>query len=357
MTELMRAHYEWASRPDDQRFNDLDSLYADAYRDRYASRENKFNLRSLQVKVDPERNDLYVSSTEMERGEFTNYGFGKLCTLTGAPAAYLRTLPPTFAGACLQYGIEGAYDVLSNMMVTDTAEGETQVRTFTSQSYGRIWDEEIVGKVIEMNADGRWQVPSASYSGTDPKRATTLYRGDRSMFIFLVDPEKPIETRGEVLHRGFIVSNSEVGNGTLTITMFLYRVVCDNRIIWGAENITEFSMRHSKYAPQRFITEAAPKLAAYADAGTAGITKTVSEAKKLKVGSNIQEVEEWLQKRGFTKTIAKAAVNKASEEEGDPKTLWNVVQGVTAYARGIGYADTRVDLERSAGKLLELVGA
>jgi hypothetical protein len=41
-------------------------------------------------------------------------------------------------------------------------------------------------------------------------------------------------------------------------------------------------------------------------------------------------------------------------EEGDCRTLWHVIQGATAHARGFDYVDARVELETKAGKLLEL---
>jgi hypothetical protein len=42
----------------------------------------------------------------------------------------------------------------------------------------------------------------------------------------------------------------------------------------------------------------------------------------------------------------------AVREEGDFRTYWHLVQGLTAYARGFEYVDARIDLERRAGKIL-----
>jgi hypothetical protein len=43
------------------------------------------------------------------------------------------------------------------------------------------------------------------------------------------------------------------------------------------------------------------------------------------------------------------------EDEQRPiESLWDVATGVTAYARAIQYQDQRVDLEREAGKILNL---
>jgi hypothetical protein len=135
---------------------------------------------------------------------------------------------------CLQWCIDNGGR--EELLVLGQSNGEHHVRSLTSTTYGRIWDEDVVKSVIRMNTDGRWKVPAASYTNANPKRATTLYASDRDVFVFLVDPDHPIEVPGESgpLFRGFFLSNSEVGSATCSLTCFLYRYVCDNRIVWGA---------------------------------------------------------------------------------------------------------------------------
>lgn len=67
-------------------------------------------------------------------------------------------------------------------------------------------------------------------------------------------------------------------------------------------------------------------------------------------------VFDWCASHGkFTKPEVRNAIAFAKAEEGDCKTLWDLVQGFTAYARGYDYVDARVDLEARAGKLLNIV--
>ena len=58
-----------------------------------------------------------------------------------------------------------------------------------------------------------------------------------------VDPKNPVEVNGEQLFRGFYTWNSEVGSAVFGLTTFLYRYVCDNRIIWGATDVKELRIR------------------------------------------------------------------------------------------------------------------
>lgn len=57
---------------------------------------------------------------------------------------------------------------------------------------------------------------------------------------------------------GFYCWNSEVGSKTLGMASFFLRAVCMNRNIWGAEGFEEISIRHSKFAANRFAHEVAP---------------------------------------------------------------------------------------------------
>jgi hypothetical protein len=113
----------------------------------------------------------------------------------------------------------------------------TQLRALVGPEYGRTYDHQVVEMVREVNGDGRWHIPAATYQAKDPLRATTLDASDRDVFIFLVDERNPITVQvgGEVraLFRGFMVWNSEVGHHRLGILTFLYDYVCYNRMVHG----------------------------------------------------------------------------------------------------------------------------
>ena len=69
------------------------------------------------------------------------------------------------------------------------------------------------------------------------------------------------------------------------------------------------------------------------------------------------EVLKLVSAQKITRGELKDAIAAANREEGQCATLWDLVQGLTAYARGFDYVDARVDLERRAGKLLNLVAS
>jgi hypothetical protein len=287
----------------------------------------------------------------------SHWGFGQLAQYANAPAAYLRRLPAPLAAINLQWGLErdGLRD---EALILGQSNGEHVLRAVTSTSYGRIWDREVVAAVERVNANGRWQVPAASYAGTNPKRATTLYASDRDVFLFLVDPLHPIEVPGArgPLYRGFMTWNSEVGAAVFGLTTFLYRTVCDNRIIWGATDVRELRIRHTGGAPERFAHEGARYLARYADEGTGSIVGAIKAAQAFEAPATAEKGwAGWLAQRGFTAKQAEASVAAAQAEEGEVRSLWDIVNGATAMARAIPHTDERVRVETLAGKLLATV--
>jgi hypothetical protein len=171
-----------------------------------------------------------------------------------------------------------------------------------------------------------------------------------------VDPKNAIEVNGEQLFRGFFTWNSEVGSAVFGLCTFLYRYVCDNRIIWGATEIRELRIRHSGGAPERFAYEGEKYLRRYAEEATGKLVEGVKAAQAKAIPLNEGKgdtVESWLQDRGFTKAQATASVQSAKAEEGRARTIWDIVNGITAYARTIANSDDRIAVEAKAGKLMD----
>lgn len=368
----VRASQQWHSRPNDQRYLTMEALhdYVSKRRDRsseqtvatseltlgYEYAPNPPGWRNQDMDFD-EKGTLFLE-TDKGRANFTNYSFGQLCRAAGVDTAERRRQPAQLAYVNLRWGFEVQDRELVKGLIIDGDEG-SELRALTSDTYGRIYDADVSEKVMQLNDlnHGIWTVPDATYKDRDPLRATTLYASDRDIFIFLVDKTRPVEVDGDMLFRGFMVWNSEVGSKSFGLTTFYYRYVCDNRMIWGGKDVKELRIFHNQYGPTRFQFEAAPELERYVNLSPSGLIQTVREAKKLKLGDTIKEVEDALFKRGITRTTAEKALDIAQREEPnlDPKTIWGAVQGMTALARDIRFADDRVSLEREAGKLMNLI--
>jgi len=241
---------EWFSRPEDERFLSLTDLYA-----RVRSRADHAVTRIVESKAirveahrdQPERLALLLPDSDMPVAP-TNWSFGQICSLVGAPASYLRDLPAPLAGINLQHGLLHHRGEQVKLLQTD--DGRTELRAVTGPDYGRIWDHELVAAVMRIAGNGtgdtRWKVPGVLDWSTmhynphvDVSRdTTTLYASDRDVFLFLVDDTHPIEAGKlpngdpDLFFRGFYCWNSEVGSKTLGIATFYLRAVCMNRNLW-----------------------------------------------------------------------------------------------------------------------------
>jgi hypothetical protein len=191
------------------------------------------------------------------------------------------------------------------------------------------------------------------------KENTTLYAGDRDMFLFLADEERRIEVPnrrdGEPgsLARGFFVWNSEVGSATFGVATFLFDFVCQNRIVWGADEYREIRIRHTSGAPDRWIGEVAPALERYAASSDASVVKALESARNTRIGDGTPDAVRKVLETRFTKSQTGAILTAHALEEHRPiETLWDAAVGVSAYARGVPYQNDRVELERAAGALM-----
>lgn len=369
-----RVSSEWFSRPDDERFLSLNDLYdmVRARADRATTRIIDSKAIRIEARSDsPERLSLIVPDEERPVTP-TNWSFGQLCSLVGAPASYLRELPAALAGINLQHGLVAHRGEQVKLYQTD--EGRTELRAATGPDYGRIFDHELVAAVMKIAGDGvgqtRWKVPGVLDWSTmhynpyiDVSRdTTTLYASDRDVFLFLVDDTHPIEAgklpNGEpdLYFRGFYCWNSEVGAKTLGMATFYLRAVCMNRNLWGVENFEEIKIRHSKFAASRFAHEAAPALESFAESSPMRFVTGIKAARERIVARKDEDREDFLRKRGFSKAEnAKIVATVLSEEGRPPETIYDFVQGITAFARTKSNQDNRLEVEGKARKLLETV--
>jgi hypothetical protein len=125
--------------------------------------------------------------------------------------------------------------------------------------------------------------------------------------------------------------------------------------------VKELRIKHTKNAPERFIAQAAPALAAMAEASPQPIIDVIHKAKATRLGKTVADVENWLKSKGFGRYESKIATNLAAQggdtgSSGDPTSLWDVIQGGTAAARQISHTDTRVKAERQWSSLLRYAG-
>lgn len=367
-----RVSSEWFSRPDDERYLSLSQLY-----DTVSARADRARVRTIEtadIRVEATRDNAGRLSLIVPGGREpmapTHWSYGQLCSLVGAPASYMRQLPAPLAALNLQHGLLNHNAEIVKTM--DMDDGRMELRAVTGPEYGRIWDKDLVAAIMNIAGNGTgdtiWKVPGQldwSNMTHNPfvditRDTTTLYASDRDVFVFLVDDTHPIEAGRlpngdpDLYFRGFYAWNSEVGSKTLGIASFYLRAVCANRNIWGSENFEEITIRHSKFAAQRFAHEAEPALISFANSSPAPFIAGIRAARERVVARTDEDRQTFLRRRGFSKGETGKIIETVLSEEGrPPESIFDFVQGITALARGKAHQDTRLELEGKAKTLLE----
>lgn len=369
---------QWWSRPDDERYTSLTKL-RDATKRRYeASKESRVETKKVELFAPEARTiedtqKLFVGLPTGEESVFTHWSFGQACALAKAPGAYLRALPSQLAADNINYSLRHMREV-EEVKAYYHRDGGGQLHALTGPDYGRIPDYEMVQAVMQIAGDGDgsqgWKVPGVMNwaNGTyNPyvdvtKENTTLFASDRDVFLFLVDDTRPIEVgkladgSPDYMFRGFYAWNSETGSRSYGVAAMYLRGVCMNRCLWGVEKFTEFKGRHSKGAPDRFMYEARPALRSFAEGSAQTLIEGVTAAKAAIKAQDDEEALAFLRGRGFSRSKAAQIFETVErEEQRKPRSVWDFAQGITAVARKEPNQDTRLDLERQAGALLDMV--
>lgn len=366
---------QWMRRPADERFLSLNDLKAAVAARADKTTELRVDSRKVEFFAPEVREiaDLHRLHLGLPGGTVVapnHWSFGQLAGLAKAPAPYLRTLPSQIVADAVTYGLR--YNRAGDQI--KTYAGEDTLFAVTGPEYGRIFDRDVVEAVQQIAGNGtgdtRWKIPgvldwsSMTYNPEAPVTidSTTLYASDRDVFVFLVDDRNPIEIgklpNGEpdLVFRGFIVQNSEVGSSSLRICAFYLRAVCMNRNLWGVEGFEEITMRHSRYAPARFLEEARPALEQFANGSTAKLIEGVQKAKAAKLADDQDEAIAFLQARDFSRKRALEILEIGEREEGaPPRSAWDFAQAITAFARNTPNTDDRFQIETVAGRILDKV--
>lgn len=356
--ELYKANRQWSTRPEDEKFDSLEAMRAACFGYYNIAREASIPFSSLRVEA--QGPEVVLLGSAGNPATLTNYSFGQLAARVNAPASYLRQLPPTLAAQNINHGIKTRVDDANGerdqAKLLIHSNGSLLLRAITSEKYTRIWNYEVLDRMIPLQQLG-WEPARPDIRVIDDKPA--LYASDHDMFAFIRNRSVIVREPGnpDGLQRGVIVENSEVGASALKLTRFLYREMCGNHIIWGASNVLEIKVRHVGDARARWSGYAA-QIKKYAEESASDDEAIIASAQTMKIGSTKDEVLDTLfGKRALQlsrKAIEASYDAVLPDQDGDPRTVWGIVQGITRHSQTIPFADQRTALDRAAGKLMEI---
>lgn len=404
--ELFKASQQWANRPADERFWDLAEMEAAAVKAMKHGVVKEMPINRLRVAAHADGKGLGIVGSNKAEASFSHFSFSQLCSFIAPPDLIgekitgekrqqkridpecMKRFPANQVAEMVNFDLARC-DRTSQILWESYGPGQTKARAFQTPDYSRIWNAEAIETLKMLQGNG-WTVPPARPSGNetaDRIRIATaadvsknknlggglsinigdkiapagLYMGDKDMFAFLVNETRPINGGGKTpLFRGFFFENSEVGQKSYKIMTFLYNSVCGNHIVWGASKVSEVRVIHVGNASDRAANAIKVQLKEYSDASASDLELKIKNAKTIVFGKDKGEVVDTLYDRDMaTRKALMAAFDAAVEhpEDGgdcDPRSAWGMAQGFTRMSQLQPYMDKRIELDRIAGRILNL---
>ena len=228
-------------------------------------------------------------------------------------------------------------------------------RALLSNSYQRIEHEEIAAVALPILAD----LPGV--------RIVSCQITDARLYIhFVVETIQGEVTVGDVVQAGGIISNSEVGLGSVSVAGLIWRLICLN----GAKTTDTFRRAHigrkvddseALWADDTRKADDRAILLKVRDMVRAVVDETrfrqrLDQMRNLTegkiTGNMVTAVEVLTQKVGLADTIRPNILRSLAE--GGQLNAWGLLNAVTAQAHTATDYDNAVALEAAGGQLLDL---
>lgn len=386
---LMRAHREWANRPADERFWSVQDLILHQRRIESRSRALLVDYNNVEV-IDQGEDLALIIPGASSAATFSNWSFSQFARKAGAPADYLSKLPARLARECLNEGLARRGDDTGMFLVSED-DGAVTLRASLSEEFGAVKSSELALRAQEL-IDRGWSIPPARPCGNgDPRvRIATeddvsryasrsvlsikvgdaispagVYASDRDMFLIMNDESRPVHNPADPtrpLFRGLMLWNSDVGARSFGMTAFLYDVICGNHIVWGAQNVIEFRTYHrGSDAERRAFQRLAVVAMEYSASSASELETAIAGSQQRLIASNVEEIPDLIMaKKQLAPVLSKRIIRDAVEvaatsgRYGDPRSPWGVAQGLTELSQKLPNTNDRHEIDRAAGKILDL---
>jgi hypothetical protein len=369
--DMTTAARQYATRPNDERFDSVQGLIADALADKNHSAERTYNLKDLHVA--PTKPDTFaelagdgpaagaVAGLQLQSpkgaASLSHWAFGQLARTLGAPASYLRELPAELAADCLNYGLQHEAPGTTVNLLARGANGKPpMIRACTSDTYARVWDADLYDQISHQITarDDKWSLPPVWGGGV-----AGAYRGDRDSFLILTNGGSivtdPSAGQDGTMYRGILVRNSEVGASSITIDTILFRYICGNHILWGAMVDSTFKRRH---VGSRVVRDTAHEIGRIAYNWThqsaARDEAIIRNLIDREIAHTREAVIDTLREWGATAEQAVKAYETCERQEvAAPRSYWGIAQGLTRLSQLESHQDSRFELDKLAAIVMK----
>ena len=230
------------------------------------------------------------------------------------------------------------------------------LRAFLSAKYRRIDNMEIAETVLPI------------ISRMEGAKVESCQITEQKMYIKVVNPRITTEVRkGDIVQAGIVISNSEVGMGSVSISPLIYRLVCSNGMIAAQQvrknhvgRLNDADVDMSIFRDETIEADDRAFLMKVQDAVNAAVDQTVFEkivqqmrdATEAKIeAATVPKVVELASKQFHISQFESEGVLGHLIGGGD-LSLYGMANAVTRYAQDVNSYDRSTELEQIGYSIL-----
>lgn len=320
--------------------------------DRQVKAKRDYILDTRDLTMDADMNGAMLSMTNRKTGQVTILGVNEIAhdqigQALGIPAKYynkMRQQNPML----LAENVNAWFETDPKLRMVRTLDGTA--RAFLSDSYRRIDNYDIAKTVLPILInEQKLNIESCEIT-------------DSRMYIKAVNPRLTKEVSvGDAVQSGIMITNSEVGLGSMTIQPLVYRLVCTNGMIvpdarlrkYHAGRKNEVGEDYSIYSDETRIADDVALMLKVRDTVQSVVDEVKFErlvnmmrgAKEAKiVTTNIPEMVELAAPEfGYTKHEGEGILDYLIR--GNDLSLYGFGNAVTRYAQDVESYDRSTELE------------
>ena len=234
-----------------------------------------------------------------------------------------------------------------------------QVRAVLSDRYRRLDNFDLAENVLPILQ----RLPDARFESVELT--------ETKMYIKVITPRVQYEMApGDVVQAGIVITNSEVGQGTLSVQPLVYRLVCSNGLIASDRGLRKTHVGRILQSDEEAITVfrddtlvADDKAfflkvrdvveAAVSEATFRQVAEKMQKTLDIKLIGDPVKTVEVLANRYILNEVERAGVLRHLILEGD-LSGYGLVNAVTHYSQDVDDYDRATEFEALGGKLIEL---
>ena len=234
-----------------------------------------------------------------------------------------------------------------------------KVRAVLSDRYRRLDNFDLAENVLPI------------LQRLDVARFESVELTDTRMYLKVVTPRVEFEVApGDVVQAGIVISNSEVGQGTLSVQPLVYRLVCRNGLIASdhslrkthvgrtvdgeSDAVTVFRDDTLAADDRAFFLKVRDVVeAAVSEASFRQIAQKMQNTRGIRLTGDPVKAVEVLANRYTLNDSERAGVLRHLIAEGD-LSAYGLVNAVTHFSHDVADYDRATDFEALGGKLIEL---